>query len=386
MPNLHIDRSYLTNTLVDLIRINSVNPSLVPGSAGEGEIAAYIDGQLRRLGVDVLTVEAVPGRPSVIGTLHGSGGGRSLMLNGHTDTVGVGSMPDPFSAAIRDNKIFGRGAYDMKGSVAACMAAFKALVDAKVQLSGDVVLAAVADEEYTSIGTSEAIKHAHVDAAIVTEPTELEICLAHKGYIWMEVETIGRAAHGSRFDLGIDANILMGRFLAELARLERDLRARQPHPLTGPPSMHVGMLHGGIEPSTYAATSKALIERRTILGETQAHVVGEVTRIIEGLSQADPNFKAALKTTVVRNPMEVSADAPVVQVLVRSAASLLSQSPRFAGRGYWMDSSLLTEAGIPAVIMGPAGAGAHADEEWVDLESVEQMAHILAEVAVSFCK
>jgi len=386
VPNLQIDRSYLIDTLADLIHINSVNPSLVPGAAGEGEIAAYLADQLRRLGFEVVLLEAAPGRPSVVGTLAGLGGGRSLLFNGHTDTVGVGSMPDPFSAAIRDNKIYGRGAYDMKGGLAACMAAVKALVDAKVKLSGDVVLAAVADEEYTSIGTSEVIKYIHVDAAIVVEPTELEILLAHKGYLWMEVETTGRAAHGSRFDLGIDANMLMGRFLAELANLERDLRARPAHPLTGPPSMHVGMLHGGIEPSTYAVSSKALIERRTIPGETQAQVVGEVNRVIERLSRADPNFRATVKTTVVRNPMEISAEAPVVQAVAQSAADLLSAPPRFAGRGYWMDSSLLAEAGIPAVIMGPAGAGAHADEEWVDLETVEQMAHILADTALHFCE
>jgi acetylornithine deacetylase len=385
MPDLQIDRRYLTSTLADLIRINSVNPNLVPGAPGEGEIAAYIASQLERLGLGVTIVEPVPGRPSVIGTLAGSGGGRSLMLNGHTDTVGVGGMADPFSAAVRQGKMYGRGAYDMKGSVAACLAAVKALVDARVVLAGDVVIATVADEEFASLGTSEVIKHVKVDAAVVAEPTELEILLAHKGYVWMEVETIGRAAHGSRFDLGIDANLLMGRFLTALAGLEKELRARTPHPLTGPPSMHVGKLHGGIEPSTYASSSKAFIERRTIPGETPAQVTAEVTGLIDRLSREDPNFNAVLTTQLVRHPMEVSAGEPIVQAVAQAAAGLLAAPPPFAGRGYWMDSSLLSAAGIPAVILGPAGAGAHADEEWVDLESVEQVAHILADTAVLFC-
>ena len=217
--DLTIDPDYLTQTLADLVRINSINPTLTPGGAGEAEIAAYLTGALSKLGLDVATYEPEPGRVSVVGTLKGRGGGRSLMLNAHTDTVGIEGMPAPFSAAIHDGKLYGRGAYDMKGSLAACMTTVKALSEAGAPLSGEVLIAAVADEEYASLDTADLIKHCRVDGAIVTEATDLNICLAHRGFIWLEVETIGRAAHGSRFDLGIDANMRMGRFLAELDKL-----------------------------------------------------------------------------------------------------------------------------------------------------------------------
>ncbi|HLB47302.1 MAG TPA: ArgE/DapE family deacylase [Anaerolineales bacterium] len=381
-----IDRDYLLTTLADLVRINSINPDLVPGAPGEAAVAAYVADNLKRLGLRVEIVEAAPGRPSVIATLKGKGSGKSIMLNGHIDIVGVDGMSDPFSPSIRDGKLFGRGAYDMKGSVAACMAAIKALVDANVTLRGDVVLAAVADEEYASIGTAEVIKHVKADSAIVTEPTEMEICLAHKGFIWLEVETIGRAAHGSRFDEGFDANMRMGRFLAELDKLEQELRARKPHPLVGPPSLHAAILRGGAELSMYAANCKLQIERRTIPGETEAQVIAELQAIIDKLSAADPSFKASINTLLVRDSMEVSADAPIVKALTHAATDLLVKQPPYVGRPFWMDAALLAAAGIPTVVMGPVGAGAHAKEEWVDLGSVEETAHILANTAMAYCQ
>ncbi|MBI2975800.1 MAG: M20/M25/M40 family metallo-hydrolase, partial [Chloroflexi bacterium] len=229
--SLSVDRDYLLGALADLVGINSINPSLTPGGAGEGNIAEYVARALRALGLEVDTYEPVPGRPSVVGALKGQGGGKSLMLNAHMDTVGVDGMPDPFTAAVRDGKVFGRGAYDMKGSLAACLATAKAVAQSGERLKGDLLIAAVADEEFASLGTAEVIAHHRVDSAIVTEPTEMDICLAHKGFVWLEVETVGRAAHGSRFNEGVDANMRMGRFLAELDKLEQGLRARAPHPL-----------------------------------------------------------------------------------------------------------------------------------------------------------
>ncbi|MFQ5927129.1 MAG: M20/M25/M40 family metallo-hydrolase, partial [Terriglobia bacterium] len=192
---LTIDRPYLVQTLTELIRINSINPTLVPGGPGEAAIAAYVADALRRINLSVATHEPAPGRVSVVGILKGSGGGRSLMLNAHVDTVGIAGMPEPFSAAVRDAKMYGRGAYDMKGSLAAALAAAKALVDARVALPGDLLVAAVADEEYASLGTADLVERYPVDGAVVTEPTELEICLAHTGFLWLEVKTTGRAAH-----------------------------------------------------------------------------------------------------------------------------------------------------------------------------------------------
>ena len=382
---MKIDTGYLFTTLADLIRINSVNPTLAPAGRGEAEIGEYVAQSLARIGLEVRRFEPEPGRVTVTGTLKGTGGGRSLMLNAHYDTVGVEAMDHPFSAEVRDGKMFGRGSYDMKGSLAAQMAAAKALADAGTKLRGDVVIAAVADEEYGSLGTADLVRHIRTDAAIVTEPTAVQICLAHKGYLWIEVETRGRAAHGSRFEQGVDANMRMGRFLAGLDRLERDLRSRKPHALVGPPSLHAATIHGGEGLSTYAASCKLQIERRTIPGETEAQAVAEIQRIVDELNAADPAFDATVRAFFVREPFEVARDAGIVRALDRASTKVLQRTPKYIGDTPWMDAALLQAAGIETVVMGPAGGGAHAAVEWVEMESVAQMAAILAEAAVEYC-
>jgi acetylornithine deacetylase len=273
----------------------------------------------------------------------------------------------------------------MKGSVAANMTAVKALVEAGVTLGGDVLIAAVADEEYASLGTADVIERYSVDGAIVTEPTELNLCPAHKGFIWLEVETMGRAAHGSRFNEGIDANMRMGRFLAELERLEQSLRTQAGHPLVGPPSLHAAIIEGGSEVSVYAAHCRLQIERRTIPGETEAQVIGEIQQIIDKLAAADPTFKATVKPFFVRDPFEVSAEAAIVQAVDRATTRVLGQRPQLIGAAYWADAALLAAAGVETVMIGPIGAGAHAAEEWVELQSLVDLAQILAETAIEYC-
>jgi len=245
-----VDQSFTVSTLVDLVRINSINPAISPGGAGEAEIAAYFARAFASLGLQTDIIESGPGRLSAVGIWRGSGSGRSLMINGHADTVGVEGMPVPFSAAIRDGRLFGRGSHDMKGSLAGMLGAVKALKDEGMRFRGDLILAAVCDEEYGSMGTEDLLRRYRTDAAIVTEPTNLGICLAHKGFTWLEVEAIGRAAHGSRFEEGVDAIMRMGRFLHELEDLERQLRSGPAHSLVGPPSLHAAMIQGGTGLST----------------------------------------------------------------------------------------------------------------------------------------
>jgi acetylornithine deacetylase len=383
---MKIDRDYVRDTLRRLVQINSVNPTLSPGAPGEREVARFIADSLASVSLKIQIFEPEPGRLSVVGTLPGTGGGRSLMLNAHCDTVDVAGMAEPFSGAIRDGKLYGRGSFDMKGSLAACMAAAKALADSKVPLRGDVLVAAVADEEYGSLGTSDLIKHIKVDGAIVTEPTALDVCLAHKGYLWIDVEIAGRAAHGSKFDLGIDANMKMGAFLHELAILERDLRSRPPHPLVGPPSLHAAMLNGGSGLSTYAALATLKIERRTIPGETEAQAVGEIQAIVDRLAASDKDFHATVRAFFVRDPFEVAPSAPIVKAVDAAAEKVLGRRAAHMGDTPWMDAALLQAAGVETVVFGATGAGAHADVEWVDLESVEKLAAILAEAAVDYCQ
>jgi acetylornithine deacetylase len=380
-----IDAEYTRATLSRLVQINSINPTLAPGAPGEREIAGFIAGSLESIGLAAEILEPEPGRTSVLGRLTGTGGGRSLMLNAHCDTVDIAGMAEPFSGALRAGKIYGRGSYDMKGSLAACMAAAKALVDAGARLRGDLLVAAVADEEYGSLGTSDLIRRVKVDGAIVTEPTALEVCLAHKGYLWIEVEVAGRAAHGSKFEQGIDANMKMGQFLARLSLLERELRARTPHALVGPPSLHAALLNGGTGLSTYAASSKLQIERRTIPGETEAQAVAEIQAIVDRLAAEDHDFCAQVRPFFVRNPFEIAPDARIVGAVDRAVSRVRGQAPKHFGDTPWMDAALLQEAGVETVVCGATGGGAHADVEWVELESVVQLAEILAEAAVDYC-
>ncbi|MEE8526177.1 MAG: M20/M25/M40 family metallo-hydrolase [Thermoanaerobaculia bacterium] len=307
------------------------------------------------------------------------------MLNAHLDTVGVEGMEDPFLPQIRDGCLYGRGAYDMKGSLAACLAAVKALNDAGVELAGDLLVAAVADEEYASLGTADLIGRYAVDGAVVTEPTQLQLCLAHKGFTWFEVVTRGRAAHGSQVAQGIDANLRMGRFLTELANLERRLRTGLGHPLVGPPSLHAATLHGGTGLSTYAESCTLRIERRTIPGESGDQVAAEIRELVDRLEAADPTLRASFETLLVREPFEVAPEAAIVRSLTAAAAPVLGHPPEQIGENPWMDSALLASAGVDTVVFGPAGSGAHAREEWVDIESVMKTAAVLAGTAVSYC-
>ena len=199
----------LTALLSALVAIDSVNPSLVPGGKGETRIADFIEGWARDAGLHAERLEETPGRPSVLVRAQGRGGGRTLLLCGHIDTVNVDGMTDPHSPRLEGDRLYGRGAYDMKAGVAAALVAAREAI--RLDLAGDVVVAAVADEEHASLGVQEALRHIHADAAVVTEPTELELAVAHKGFVWSEIEVAGRSAHGSRPHLGVDVDRQDGR-------------------------------------------------------------------------------------------------------------------------------------------------------------------------------
>lgn len=380
-----VDPAALRRRAVDLVAIDSVNPSLVEGAAGEAEIAARVATELAAMGLEVERLESTPGRPSVVGRLAGSGGGRSLAFNAHLDTVDAGEMERPFEPLVEAGRLYGRGAYDMKGSLAACLSAAEALARHGERLAGDVLVAAVADEEWGSLGTTEALAAFPTDGAIVTEPTELELCVAHKGFVWVEVETRGRAAHGSRFEDGVDANLRMGRFLAELEVLEREVRSRRPHPLVGPPSLHAAILRGGTGLSTYAARCRLDVERRTIPGETPADVEAEIAAIADRLRARDSALEIETRIGLSRDPFETAPGSPLAEALEAAGRAVLGRPPPRVGRAYWMDAALYGAAGVDTAVIGPAGAGAHAAVEWVDLDSCVRVAEILARVALDWC-
>jgi acetylornithine deacetylase len=357
--------------LAAIVAIDSINPDLVPGAAGEAELASFVADWCRRAGLEVEVEEVSTRRPNVIATARGSGGGRSLLLNAHMDTVGVEGMEDPFSGRIAEGRLFGRGACDMKGGLAAIMLAASRAREAG--LAGDVIVTAVCDEEVASIGTAAIAGVLRADAAIVSEPTEERVCIAHKGFVSWEIETAGRAAHGSRPDLGVDAIARMGGVLVALEKLDRRLRAGPGHPLLGTGSVHASLIEGGQEYSSYPARCLLVGERRTIPGETPEMVAREVREL---LGELDGSSSVRLS----RAPFETRAEEPIVKQVCR-----LAGTTEVVGVGYWADSALLSEAGIPTVLFGPSGEGEHAKVEWVDLASVERCAALYLAVAKSFC-
>jgi len=366
-----------------LVAIESINPEFGVGGSGETEIARYVAEWCERAGLETALSDAAPGRPNVVAIARGSGSGRSLMLNAHMDTVGVAGMADPFEARLDGERLYGRGSYDMKGSLAASMLATAEA--ARRGLRGDVILTAVADEEFASIGTEAIAASVRADAAIVTEPTELQLVIAHRGYVHLEIETEGRAAHGGRPDLGVDAIAKMGRVLVAIEELDLRLRGDPTHALLGSGSVHASLVEGGQEYSSYPARCVLQAERRTIPGESVESVVGEIQAIVAEAAMVDPDFSGTVRSLASREPFEVEEDAEVVTALRRCATSALGSEPDVVGAAWWAESALLAAAGIPTVVFGPRGGGAHSEVEWVDVASLEQCVEIYVRVATEIC-
>jgi acetylornithine deacetylase len=373
----------VTQLTCDLVAIESVNPDLVAQGSGEAAIATFVATWLKAQGLVVELVEPVRGRLSVVAVVRGTGRGPSLMLNAHMDTVGAGGMRDPFTPVVDSGRIYGRGAYDMKGSLAAIMVTAKEA--SRLELDGNLIVTAVADEEVASLGTSAVLERYRADAAIVTEPTELRLCTAHKGFVWLEVEVRGVAAHGSRPEIGVDAIGHMGAILTDVMNLEERLRNGARHPLLGSGSIHASVIAGGQELSTYPARCVVKLERRTIPGEDGATALAELEGVVSLARQRDPQLDASVRVILDRNPSDVNAESNVASAVGKAAMEALGMQPELIGAAYWMDMALLNAAGIPAVAFGPTGQGAHADVEWVDIASLELCVQTYLKAAVRIC-
>ncbi|MGH9200104.1 MAG: M20/M25/M40 family metallo-hydrolase, partial [Vicinamibacterales bacterium] len=308
--------------LKELISIDSVNPTLVPGAAGEAAIARALVQELHHIGLSVEVQEAAPGRPNVVGILEGRSSGRSLMFCGHIDTVGVAGMTRPFDPAERNGRIFGRGSQDMKSGVAAMIGAARVVAESGGLDAGRLVIACVADEEHSSLGAEALVTKWRADAAVVTEPTDLAVAVAHKGFEWVEIETEGRAAHGSRPLEGRDAIRLMARVLNGLDRLDHDLQARPAHVLLGTASLHASLIDGGRELSSYPDRCHMQMERRTLPGEAPGVSAREVDQIVSELRKADPDFRASFREMFARSPYELPCDHALPKAMVRALHSL----------------------------------------------------------------
>lgn len=374
----------LTQTLV---QINSASPTLgsVPGP-GEVAIARYVTAWLEHRDLESHWIEPTKGRPSVVGVARGSGGGKSLMLNGHVDTVTLmGYEDDPLSGKIVDGKLFGRGAADMKSGVAAAMVALASAK--KLGLRGDVIFTGVADEEDTSIGTEDVLRAGwRADAAIVSEPTDLAILHAHKGFVVLELTVYGLAAHGSRADLGIDAIVNAGYFLAEFGRYAKELQEGPADPTLGTGTVHASIISGGEESSSYPARCTITMERRTVDGETPETVEQEIQKVMAKVASEVPSFKADLKVTFSRPAHLTPLDHPFTKLVADIAGKAIGKDTTLAGGTFWTDCALLSQEGIVPLLWGPKGEGLHAKEEWADVESIKIVTEGLTNVAAEFCK
>lgn len=380
-----IDRTFILNALQELIRIDSRNPGLEAGAPGEWDLARYLNSQLAGLHWQSDLHELGNRRANVLAVRKGVGRGPSLMINVHMDTVGTHGMTDPFSAVFRDGRIWGRGAQDTKGGMAALLGVAKALSGDEVQLQGDLILAFVADEEHESIGTAALLRQVRADAAIVLEPTDLDVCVAHRGFGVFRLRTRGRTAHGGSSDVGIDANLHMGHVLVALDQLRRQWREKHRHTVLGSANLHIPMISGGRQLFMYADECVVDLECRTVPGQTLNDVRDELQSILDSLRDQIADFHGDVETVMWRAPYAIDPQQPIVRTVLAAASDVRGQPARTIGHGWWEDSALLGEVGIQTVVVGPHGGGLHTEAEWVDAESVIQLAHILYTTICTFC-
>jgi acetylornithine deacetylase len=369
--------------LRDLVAVNSVNPTLVAGAPGEGAIADVVAAGMRQSGIDAVVEPVAPGRPNVVGVLEGRTKGRTLMFCGHTDTVGVAGMKDPFTPVERDGRLYGRGAQDMKGGVAAMISAAATIAARGGLASGRLIVAAVVDEEHSSIGADALVKTWRADAAIVTEPTDLAIAVGHKGFAWVDITVEGKAAHGSRPAEGQDAILRLGRVLGRLEALDRALQARPPHPLVGTGSLHASIIAGGRELSSYPDRASLQMERRILPSEPESTAIEEVRAILDALSREDATFRATAEAMFSRPAYEVPRDHELPRTLA-AALTRAGGRPQITGASFWTDAAVLGHAGIPAILFGPGGAGLHSIEEYVNVADVTTCRDALVELVIGW--
>ncbi len=381
---MSIERGDAVALTRELVRVDSRNPSLVPGAPAEGAVARTLASVLQGWGARVEVCEVAAGRPNVIARFGGAIA-RSLLFNGHLDVVGTHGMTHaPFDALERNGRMYGRGATDMKGGVAAmCAAAVRA---ADAGLDGELIVAAVIDEECESLGTRALIESGvRADASVVTEPTRLAIAPAHRGFAWMDVEVHGRAAHGSRYDLGVDAIRLAGLILAELDALDATVLPTRTHPLLGRASLHASLIEGGTGMSTYPDRCLLRLERRTVPGETAEDALAEVRACCARVAERRPELRADAALTFHQGPSDVATDHAIVRA-VADAARACGDPVAVEGLSAWTDAALLNDAGIPAICYGPGDITlAHAAEEWVSVDEIRRATEVLTVLATRWC-
>ena len=367
--------------LAELVAADSTNPTLVPGGAGEGAVAAILARRMEAAGLEVDVWDAAPGRPNVVGRLPGTGGGRSLMFCGHTDVVGA--APEAFVPVVRDGRMHGRGTNDMKAGIAAAVVAAERLA-AGPRLAGDVLVACVIDEEWESLGAEALVERYRADAAVLPEQTDLDVVFAHGGFVWYDVVSTGLEAAGGEADRGVDGIALAAPVLAGIVALDRQLAERATAEW-GRPNIHASTIRGGTSYPMFPAECVIGVERCLMPGEAVAESRAEMERLLADARAADERFSGVVETIIAREPVVLDREEAVVRAAVAAAAARTGSDPVVRSDYGWMDSGILVEAGIPCVVLGPTGDGLHTVDEWVDLESVDQCADAYVRMIRALC-
>lgn len=360
----------VVQTLSDLVSIPSVNPAY-EGGVSEAGVCAYVREFFARRGIATWEQEVLPGRPNLIARLPGRNSKRRVILEAHTDTASARGMGIPaFEPRISDGRLYGRGACDTKGGLAAMMHAVASLKEEGLIPPCEVWLAAVADEEFSFRGVVTLCEGLHADAAIVAEPTELRAVIASKGVLRWRIAVRGKAAHSSKPHLGVNAITHMARVLLALEGDHRKL-AEKPHPLLGPATCNVGLIHGGVQVNAVPDSCVIEVDRRLLPGETVQAVLAGYQSMLDGLAAQHPLLDATMETPMlVDEAMETPRESPLASLASRWLRGMGLDDALF-GVPFGSDASKLSRAGIPSLIFGPGSIDrAHAPVEYVEIDQV----------------
>ncbi len=383
---MSVQQPEVEELLSDLVRIDSVTPWLIPDGAGEGEVARFIADWLAPTGVEVELEEVEPGRPNVVARLPGSGGGRSLCLNAHEDTVGYRNWADrALKPERRGDRLIGIGVADDKSSVAIGLLALRELAASGTRLPGDVVVACTVDEEGASIGTADLVRRHRYDAAIILEPEAVgRAIIEHQGFGWVDIVVHGRAAHGSAPDDGIDAIVRMAEVVRGLAELDATFAA-DPDPLNGRTVVHTSTIAGGTDYATYPSQCSLGIEIGTQPGEKLAARIADIEAIFDQCRRQFPDFSAEVSARIERDPFRASGHEALLAAAGRATQRVAGRPLEAFGMNAWTDAAFMQAAGIPTILLGALGGNFHAPDEWVSLPECLEMVEIVRLTALDVC-
>jgi acetylornithine deacetylase/succinyl-diaminopimelate desuccinylase-like protein len=372
-----------TDLLAAMVSIESVTPWLIPTGSGEAKVASFIADWLADAGAEVEIVEVSPGRPNVLGRLRGTGGGPTLCLNAHSDTVGYEGWPDEaLVPRVQGDRLYGLGAADDKAGCAAAMLALRSLAQSGARLSGDLLVACVADEEGSSIGSEHLAGQGGIDAAIVIEPQPThELVVEHQGFGWIDVIAHGVAAHGCEPDTGVDAIVHLAEVITRLHRLDRTVFQPNPSALNGRTVFHSGTITGGTDYATYPAVAKVGLEIGTQPGEHLSDRIAEIEAIFAEIAATEPGFRGEVIVKLDREPFVAHGQEALQRIVAAAMTEVLGKQPKVTGMNGWTDAALMQAAGIPTLLLGSTGGNYHAANEWASITELVKLADILARVA-----